>query len=250
MSHPIRHRGKHPQDEDLFAVEQRPQLIQAAQEMAWLLERDYSFDAVLKLVGDRYSLRERQRLAVGRAVAPPKVVQNRQAKRIVNPKKGCYAIDTFNTLLTVEAKLSESVILRCHDGTYRDMASVHGTYRTVEETTKAIEWVATFLSDVYQAESIRWLIDKPVSNSGRLKKRIEDVLEAAAFHFSSVSIDVVPDPDYELKRTSDIVITSDSVILDNCLQWANLLGDLFAQSEVANSPDLWLIEFGVPDTSP
>ena len=47
-------------------------------------------------------------------------------------------IDGYNALTTIESALSGSVILRARDGCYRDMASMHGTYRKVQETVPAI----------------------------------------------------------------------------------------------------------------
>src|SRR6266404_1471952 len=43
-------------------------------------------------------------------------------------------IDGFNLILTLESALGGGVMLVGRDGCYRDMASVHGTYRRVEET--------------------------------------------------------------------------------------------------------------------
>jgi hypothetical protein len=47
-------------------------------------------------------------------------------------------IDGYNVLTSIEAALSGGVILRARDGCYRDMASMHGSYRKVEETISAI----------------------------------------------------------------------------------------------------------------
>ena len=42
-------------------------------------------------------------------------------------------------MTTIEAALSGGVILAARDGAYRDMASMHGTYRKVAETLPALE---------------------------------------------------------------------------------------------------------------
>ncbi len=48
------------------------------------------------------------------------------------------------------------------------MASMHGSYRKVEETLPAIYILGELISK-WNVATCRWLLDKPVSNSGRLK---------------------------------------------------------------------------------
>ena len=58
-----RHRGAHPQDRELFSGSCCAVLRQATADLSWLLSRGYAQTGSLQLVGDRYSLRERQRNA-------------------------------------------------------------------------------------------------------------------------------------------------------------------------------------------
>ena len=44
-----------------------------------------------------------------------------------------------NVLITLESALGGGVLLRCRDGCLRDMASLHGTYRIVDETDPALD---------------------------------------------------------------------------------------------------------------
>src|SRR4030081_1807175 len=62
-----KHRGAHPEDKKLFAAAELPRLRSAVSELSWLLTRDYSLKGALKLVGDKDTLADRQRLAVSRA---------------------------------------------------------------------------------------------------------------------------------------------------------------------------------------
>ena len=59
------HRGPHPADQNLFGNEQLPRLRNAVADLSWLLTRGYAAKAAVKLVGDKNSLTERQRLALG-----------------------------------------------------------------------------------------------------------------------------------------------------------------------------------------
>ena len=77
-------------------------------------------------------------------------------------------LDGYNVLTTIEAALSGGVVLACRDGCYRDMASIHGTYRKVEETPPALMLIGKIAAELGVASCL-WYLDSPVSNSGRLK---------------------------------------------------------------------------------
>src|SRR5688500_3971235 len=66
MSDSRKHRGPHPEDGRLFATDQLPALREATRDLSWLLSRDYASPSALKLVGDRYQLEARQRIAAAR----------------------------------------------------------------------------------------------------------------------------------------------------------------------------------------
>ena len=76
-------------------------------------------------------------------------------------------IDGFNILTTIEAALGGAVVLKCRDTTCRDIAGIHGSYRKVAETLPALERLASVLEA--RGRPCRWLFDRPVSNSGRIR---------------------------------------------------------------------------------
>ena len=78
-------------------------------------------------------------------------------------------LDGFNVLTTVEAALSGGVVIVGRDGCYRDMASMHGSYRKVTETRPALMLIGEVLAELGTGEC-QWYLDQPVSNSGRLKR--------------------------------------------------------------------------------
>ncbi len=96
-------------------------------------------------------------------------------------------IDGFNLILTLESALGGGVVLVGRDGCYRDMASVHGSYRRVEETRPALDLSAQWLAE-WGVGPCTWLLDAPVSNSGRLAAMIR----AVGLGWSA---EVIPDPD-------------------------------------------------------
>ena len=226
MSSEHRHRGTHPGDEELFAPAALPALRLATTDMSWLLSHGYAQTSSLKLVGDRHELTARQRLAVGRAACSDASRGRRGQKQVTAEELAGrdLAIDGFNLLVTLEAAFSGGVLLVCRDGCVRDMSSVHGSYHAVAETDAALDMVATRLVEL-KVRSVRWLLDSPVSNSGRLAQRIRDL---AAEHHLPWTVEAIFNPDAALVAASEVVISSDSIVLDGAAAWFNLAADLLA----------------------
>jgi len=205
------HRGPHPEDVKLFTDQT---LRKAVADIGWLLSRGYTDKSSLKIAGDRYKLTQRQRLAVMRASCSDNQRENRTQKQLSPGQVPSQPlmIDGYNLLITIEAALSGAPLFICRDGTIRDLASIHGTYRKIEETLPAIEIIDHALNTLNIPQAI-WLLDQPVSNSGRLKKLITSFTEANSLNWD---VQLVPNPDPVLAESSHIIATSDSNILDSC----------------------------------
>mgnify|MGYP001548361577 CR=1 FL=1 len=214
------HRGPHPEDAVLFTTETLPVLRQAVGDMSLLLSRGYAEKSSLKLVGDRYALNQRQRTAVMRSSCSDEKLHQRQNSQIqpesVSQELGI--LDGYNILITVEAALAGGVLLLGRDGCIRDLASIHGTYRKVSETLPALEVISEILIKLNPSEVV-WVLDKPVSNSGRLKGVI---LEFAAKKSLRWDVRLEMNPDKVLLESEHIIATSDSAVLDGCEKWLNL----------------------------
>jgi hypothetical protein len=131
-------------------------------------------------------------------------------------------IDGYNLLTTIEAALGQGVLLRGRDGCCRDMASMHGTYRRVQETGPALESVGQYLSAARVGHCV-WYLDRPVSNSGRLRGMMRQIAADAGW---SWDIELVDDPDKILAVAAEVVATADSGILDRCQRWFNLADEV------------------------
>ncbi len=221
------HRGPHPADEKLFAPAAIPALRAALADFSLLLTKGYADKSALKLVGDRFSLTERQRLAVMRSACSDQQIASRRQRRVeLKDIVGQpLAIDGYNVLITVEAAMSGGVIFKGRDGCYRDLASIHGTYRKVTETIPALQLIGEFLREVGICQAL-WLLDSPVSNSGRLKTLIRELAEKNHWDWE---IRLSVSPDAELKKTDAVVASSDSVVLDECKSWVNLAAEIISQ---------------------
>ena len=239
-----RHRGPHPADEALFAPDQWADLRFAVADLSWLFSHGYAERSALKLVGDRYQLTTRQRVAVRRCACSDEALAKRGRHEV--PASGLRGqalwLDGFNVLTTVEAAEAGGVLLRGRDGSLRDMASMHGTYRKVQETVPALDRIDRTLEELGVRAAI-WFLDRPVSNSGRLKSLIEHL---ATERQRPWEVRLVPDPDRDLVGTDRIVATADSVILDQCERWCALARLVVARA----CPRARVVDLGDPDTSP
>ena len=231
-----KHRGPHPDDVRLFAPECLPGIREAAGEYAWLLTRGYADKSALKLVGDRHELYARQRMAIWRTTCSDQALNSRKAREVT--PAGCagrtLGIDGYNVLVTVESAMSGGVVLIGRDGCCRDLASVHGTYRRVEETAPAVERIAEHVVAL-GVERVDWYLDKPVSNSGRLKALIADVLETHGW-LERFNIELSDSPDHVLANYSGFVVTADGPVLDRCGRWTNLGYDI-----IRSLPEAWSV---------
>lgn len=225
MSSADRHRGRHPADEELFSMEAAPALRQAVAELSWLLSRGYAMNSAVKLVGDRHQLRERQRLAASRAACSDAAREARAQQHLQAEALRCRTlmVDGFNLLVSLEAALSGGVLLRCRDGCLRDMSAVHGSYHAVVETDAALALAAARLAELHTS-SVHWLLDKPVSNSGRLAGRIRELAEQHGWPWT---VEAVFNPDADLIAARDVVVvSSDAMVIDGAACWYNLAADL------------------------
>ena len=211
-------RGYVPEDEKNFSQASLEIMRTASRHIGYLINEGYDLKQASTFVGNHFLLSERQRLAIARSLATEEQLWNRREKETADFADGEVWIDGFNTIITLEVMLSNSVLFDCMDGTIRDLAALRGTYRIIQETTDA----SRMLFDVLQelgARVVNILLDEPVSNSGRLKALLADQGEGYPF---SLDIQIRKDVDRALFEKGN-VITSDSVILDHCKSWMNLM---------------------------
>lgn len=211
-------RGYSPEDEKEFGGQSVGKLYKAGRDLQYLLNQGYNIKGASTFVGNHYLLSERQRLALVRAVSSDESIRTRKAKEIKDiPHGSIVHIDGFNTIITLEVALSDSLLLKCMDGTIRDLAALRGTYRLIDKTETAILLIGKAL-EINKISKAVFYLDAPVSNSGRLKKRILELLSRFGFE---VQVEVIHNVDSVLEKL-DNVITSDAIILDKCKSWINL----------------------------
>lgn len=238
------HRGAHPEDRESFAPAAWPRLRRAVHDLSWLLSRRYAEKSALKLVGDHFLLTQRQRLAVMRCSCSDEALRRRQEHRATADQVAGrpLLIDGYNALTTIEAGLAGGVIILGRDGCFRDMASMHGTFRGVTETRPALVLLGELLAGLGFGRCL-WYLDSPVSNSGRLKTTIYEVAGQREWNWD---VQIVTDPDPILAASEEIIATADSVVLDQCRRWFNLTREVVERS----LPDARIVDLSGWDAKP
>lgn len=211
-------RGYVQTDEKEFGDKDNRKLYKAGEDLLYLLNRGYKIKGSSTFIGNHYLLSERQRLALVRGISKSEDVIKRRNKEINSSLLGkTIHIDGFNTIITLEVALSNSIIIKSMDGTIRDLAGLRGTYSVIDKTEIAINLIGKWISE-HKVHKAIFYLDRPVSNSGRLKMKILELLNKSQFEVVVENIDNVD----SVLETKENVVTSDAIILDKCNSWINM----------------------------
>lgn len=213
-----RNRGKNSNDDQLFGSDDIQQKLKdALVDMHYLLSRGYAEKSSLQLVGNKHRLNVRQQKAIQGMSASQQQIERRQAHSVSfeSLNSETIIIDGFNLLIILESALSGAYLFKGLDKAYRDLSGVHGTYKRVQQTEKALLLVGNLLKN----NTIIWVFDKPVSNSGRLKTILRELAEEHDFDWE---ITLENNPDKVLAQSEHLVVSSDAWVLDRSKRWLNL----------------------------
>jgi hypothetical protein len=218
-----RNRGKDPEDNALFSTaSEQEKLLTALDDMHYLLTKDYPPRATLALVGNRYRLRQRQLLALQGMACSAGDMACRKGKEVsaADIQGKTIYLDGFNVLIVMETLLSGGFVFRGLDGCYRDISSVHGSYKRVRQTENVLVTIGRALQELGAREVI-WIFDAPISNSGRLKTLCYEIATRNGFAWN-IYLDNAPDK--FLIAENRLIASSDAWVLNHCHRWFNLLG--------------------------
>src|SRR5439155_11027349 len=101
-------------------------------------------------------------------------------------------------------------------------------------TERAIEALGSVLAASAPAV-VRIFLDRPVSNSGRLRRLMGDIASRAGWPWEIVLAD---NPDRELVTSGWIVASGDAAVLDRCRSWVALA----AAAVAACAPAAWIVD--------
>lgn len=202
----------------------RGTLHKAAQDLRYLLERGYPRERVLTLVGDRYRLEAPERQLLRRGVHVPSRARARRRRLLgLGQCAGrAVGIDGHNVLITLESALAGRRLVRADDGVVRDISGLGRHHRPGELTWRAARLMARALARAGAASAAAWF-DAPISRSGELAARVEDILVQAGVPARARA---VPVPERELLRHQGPVASSDSALMDQVAQPLDLAGEI------------------------
>jgi len=221
---PIVRRGFIPTDIKEFDPKNTELLRQVQMDIYYLINRGYEINRCVTFVGNRFGLSKRQRMALVRSTSKESDIKNRFEKRENGLAGKTIHIDGFNLIIPLEIALSNSTLLHCMDGTVRDLAGLHGTYRIIDKTSEAIRLINQKLTQLNIEKAVFYL-DAPVSNSGRLK---EHILEQSSDMSFQTEVNLIYKVDQTLYE-KEYVVTGDAIILDHCKSWVNLCYDIITE---------------------
>jgi len=197
-------------------------LQNAAQDFRYLLNRRYPRKAALELVGNRYGLTFDERHLLHRGVFSSKDSQARRKKRIPikEIRNKDLAIDGHNVLITIEAGLSGRPLVLGDDGYVRDISGLSGSFKKTKRTEEAVQFIIRTLKE-WKPRQTLFLLDAPISMSGRLAEEIRDRLKRENLLGDAMAVKV---PEKILIGFPGIVATSDTDIIDRSKKVLDLAG--------------------------
>ena len=108
-------RGYVPEDERNFSPAALEKLKTASRHILFLINEGYDLKQATVFVGNHFLLSERQRLAIMRSIAADRDLTERKRKqKQLSELSGKEVwIDGFNTIITLEVLLSDSLLFDC-----------------------------------------------------------------------------------------------------------------------------------------
>lgn len=234
-----RNRGKEGRDDLLFgAIKAQEKIKEAVIDVSYLLSRGFSEKSSVQLVGNRYKLNARQQKAVqGMSAAAAQVTQRKSTNVAIDQLKDqTVIIDGFNIIIILESFLSGAYVFKGVDDCYRDVSSVHGTYKRVQQTQEVLITVGDFLQEA-QVKDVIWVFDQPVSNSGRMKTLLGELSRKRTYPWQII-LDY--NPDKVLAESDHITASSDAWILDRAQRWFNLSGTIIETLQTKDTDTILL----------
>ena len=190
------------------------ELIMAARDIRYLLDKGYPKGSAVRFVGDHYSLAKDRRFILSRNVVAPDIASARRMKSVPcsDIRDREVLIDGYNVLITIESYLKGEEMWVGDDGFIRDNRRVFRSHVNDGSTVRSVGLMLSVASR-NAAGMVTILLDEQMSMSGQLVLLIRQRMAEAGIKgrvLTSASTD------HDLKRagSSAIVATADGVIID------------------------------------
>lgn len=197
----------------------------------------------MKLVGEHFQLRQRQRLAILSSSCTDRFRESRKKNhRLLNELVGRQlGIDGLYCISTVTAAILGGVLFRGRDGGLRELPlPKRPESYLAEETIRAIGLLSNLLSGS-QLKQVVWFLDKTTSTSSLVREELEGLSSAAKWPWN---VEMVTDRDQRLPNFEGTIATTDYTLLDRLNEWIDLpsvVVDRFL-------PGAWIVDLTDPTT--
>ncbi len=197
-------------------------ILEAAEDLRYLLNRNYNRDQALKLVGDHYKLKKEDRFILYRAIYSQKEVKARKEKAISfrELRDKILTIDAYNVIIVLETMLEGKNLIDADDSFVRDISGVFGKHKITKRTHQAIDLIMQKLEQNPPKKTLIFF-DSPVSKSGELAAITRKKMEEYGINGTA---QVAKQADNAVIRRGQVAATSDSVILQKAKKTFDLAG--------------------------
>ncbi|MEM3594109.1 MAG: DUF434 domain-containing protein [Candidatus Jordarchaeaceae archaeon] len=197
-------------------------ILEAAEDLRYLLNRKYNREQALSFVGDHYKLRKEERFILYRAIYSEAEIKKRKEKIITlkDLKDKTLAIDAYNVIIVLETMLEEKSLIDSDDSFIRDISGVFGKHKITKRTYQAIDLIMRTLKQNPPKETLIFF-DRPVSKSGELAAITRQKMKEYGIRGIA---QVAKQADNAVLKKGQVVATSDSVILQKAKQTFDLAG--------------------------
>lgn len=187
-------------------------LRSAARDYLWLLDRDYSTSAALKLVGDRFQLPSEERMILFRGVVPSRDAAVRRLLLAASARDRGLLVDGYNQGLAVMHYLEGRPVFLASDGLLRDAGGSHGRIARPELFDRALGLLAERVA-AEGPSSVLAFFDAPVPKSASHARFFREKLASLGMK-AEARIEADADPPLKRAPAGSLVATSDSAIAD------------------------------------
>ncbi len=196
----------------------REEVVLAAQDYKYLLDRGYGQKVSLDLVVSRYLLTREERALLLRCVHRSDDAELVRSKLINSLVGHDLVIDGYNVVLTIVSALEGRYLLLCDDGIVRDLRSSYIKDFSTPLILEALKLIKEELSRS-SPKSVTIVLDKNVSWSGRHAEVIESEIPQA-------KVKLAKKADIEVIATKATIASSDFVILLKARRVYDLAGKI------------------------
>jgi len=192
-------------------LEVTSELVSAAVDFFYLLERGYDRKVALDLVTSRWGLSKFERAALYRCVFDSRTLIQRASKIVAEPPERL-AIDGFNVLSTVQSALIGDSLLLAMDGLVRDLSASVRRVAVNRLLAAALSVLLSALSRLNVREVVV-VFDAQVSKSGDFAKVVRGLLPSYV-EYGEVLVSSRADNSLIALSRSYPVASSDSLLAD------------------------------------